>query len=43
MQLFSLQVPLNTLSTHSLEDRRDPREYLQREQKPPRVFMLLQH
>lgn len=40
MRLFSPQVPLNTLPTHSLEDRRDPREYLQREQNPPEGFYV---
>lgn len=43
MLFFSPQVPLNTFPIHSLEDRRDPREYLQREQNPWRDFMLLQH
>lgn len=43
MLLFSPQVPLNTLPADSLEDKKDPREYLQREQNPWRVFMLQQH
>lgn len=34
MRFFSAEVPLNTLPTHRLGDRRDPREYLQREQNP---------